>query len=428
MSQVHMTSALQTPSKPDKVMRALRSMSQAAMRPPSPDPVSGEVCKVPTQHADDDLLLPEHLLQAASMVLKSQDELMNAIIQLGTKQSSLPSDLDKELHSPVTPEERAEAEGEAEGEFKTLLNDLDMTEGEWAEWQMDMKRDGYSQGQIDGMRAELTSVRQMVSNLYVKQLRLNTRINKLLATKEAPRLSPGLNPVQGGGVPDPASMMVAVQAAVESVATAVQAVEEVAPEKVSPTLRQASEMQGGGAQAPCTDSADSAEAAAKAAGRVRKGGPLNEVRHNLFGALEIAHKSIMGFLSPRSQSLYLAGEDDSIKDRLDSSRDEAADFKADFPGAMSGRSAIPAPTTGSSVTPGDNSPEPVSEAQDRNAWVEFAVSPAKDTVQDKQSLKNKAYEDYAAAEKSPQSKERRGLFGLRKFNFPRKESFANICL
>ena len=185
------------------------------------------------------------------MVLKSQDELMNAIIQLGTKQSSLPSDLDKELHSPVTPEERAEAEGEAEGEFKTLLNDLDMTEGEWAEWQvsplaslsslpftrkpalhvsaplsslgcpflvlarqrplststrrsisvdwfrqpalgpcpfsfaafphtvwewqMDMKRDGYSQGQIDGMRAELTSVRQMVSNLYVKQLRLNTR-------------------------------------------------------------------------------------------------------------------------------------------------------------------------------------------------------------------------------------------------------------
>lgn len=40
---------------------------------------------------------------------------------------------------------------------------------------MDMKRDGYSQGQIDGMRAELTSVRQMVSNLYVKQLRLNTR-------------------------------------------------------------------------------------------------------------------------------------------------------------------------------------------------------------------------------------------------------------
>lgn len=232
-----------------------------------------------------------------------------------------------------------------------------------------------------------------------------------------------------------------------------QAVEEVAPEKVSPTLRQASEMQGGGAQAPCTDSADSAEAAAKAAGRVRKGGPLNEVRHNLFGALEIAHKSvcdvsqqscehlarmswglltwrnqIMGFLSPRSQSLYLAGEDDSIKDRLDSSRDEAADFKADFPGAMSGRSAIPAPTTGSSVTPGDNSPEPVSEAQDRNAWVEFAVSPAKDTVQDKQSLKNKAYEDYDAAEKSPQSKERRGLFGLRKFNFPRKESFANICL
>ena len=70
------------------------------------------------------------------MVLKSQDELMNAIIQLGTKQSSLPSDLDKELHSPVTPEERAEAEGEAEGEFKTLLNDLDMTEGEWAEWQV----------------------------------------------------------------------------------------------------------------------------------------------------------------------------------------------------------------------------------------------------------------------------------------------------
>ena len=71
-----------------------------------------------------------------------------------------------------------------------------------------------------------------------------------------------------------------------------QAVEEVAPEKVSPTLCQASEMQGGGAQAPCTDSADSAEAAAKAAGRVRKGGPFNEVRHNLFGALEMAHKSV----------------------------------------------------------------------------------------------------------------------------------------
>ena len=39
-------------------------------------------------------------------------------------------------------------------------------------------------------------------------------------------------------------------------------------------------------------SAAAAKAAAKAAGRVRKGGPLNGVRHNLFGALEIAHKSV----------------------------------------------------------------------------------------------------------------------------------------
>jgi hypothetical protein len=49
---------------------------------------------------------------------------------------------------------RAEAEaGGAEGDFATLLADLDMSDSEWDEWQNEMRLDGYGQEKIDSIQA-----------------------------------------------------------------------------------------------------------------------------------------------------------------------------------------------------------------------------------------------------------------------------------
>ena len=90
-------------SKPKRVMSVLRSMSRAALRPPSPEPgkKKPEVHSEAEQMHETELMLPEHILQAATLVLQSQDALMDAIIQLGAKQGSMPADLAEAIAAPA---------------------------------------------------------------------------------------------------------------------------------------------------------------------------------------------------------------------------------------------------------------------------------------------------------------------------------------
>jgi hypothetical protein len=73
--------------------RIIRSMSRAVLQEKSPEPGAREHETAGYQGEHEDaLLLPKHLLEAATLVLKSQEALMSAIIQLGARQGSLPDD------------------------------------------------------------------------------------------------------------------------------------------------------------------------------------------------------------------------------------------------------------------------------------------------------------------------------------------------
>ena len=73
--------------------RIIKSMSRAVLQDKSPEPGVHDQDSAGYQVGHDEaLLLPGHLLEAATLVLKSQDALMNAIIQLGARQGSLPDD------------------------------------------------------------------------------------------------------------------------------------------------------------------------------------------------------------------------------------------------------------------------------------------------------------------------------------------------
>ena len=60
-----------------------------------------EETRSPQQMHETELMLPEHILQAATLVLQSQDALMDAIIQLGAKQGSMPADLAEAIAAPA---------------------------------------------------------------------------------------------------------------------------------------------------------------------------------------------------------------------------------------------------------------------------------------------------------------------------------------
>jgi len=131
---------------------------------PSPEPA----------HDQGEVQLPSSLLNAASQVLQSQDELMNVIINLDAQRESNPSDCAR----------RASAEDSAPLSAVDELKAFDISEEQWQEYRAQLVESGYSTAQIDTMEKEIHAVRAMVHELYDKQLRLNTRLRTLVKQSE----------------------------------------------------------------------------------------------------------------------------------------------------------------------------------------------------------------------------------------------------
>ena len=143
--------------------------------PPTPEAAAARFAAMGPMSDAAITLLTVHDVQGGDVeVLKSQEALMSAIIQLGARQGSLPDDASE-------PQDRGEAVyGGEEGELVTLLADLDISPDEWLVWKHEMLDDGYTIPEIETMQTELMAVRGMVSELYGKQMRLNARVKTLL--------------------------------------------------------------------------------------------------------------------------------------------------------------------------------------------------------------------------------------------------------
>lgn len=187
------------------------------------------------------------------------------------------------------------AHGGEEGELVTLLADLDISPEEWLQWKHEMLDDGYSMAQIDTMQMELTSVRAMVSELYFKQVRLNTRVKSLLKLREE-KLDSAIHVTHATGAspaPEPLQAVAPADAAVQ--VACVEEVEEL--EHMAMAVSKVSTFQSVGADDAHAELVDATMPVLEVA---------DKSKTQLMDALEMARESILGVLSPRSASLVLA--------------------------------------------------------------------------------------------------------------------------